>query len=760
MAGLLTPLPLQFIRQYAGAVDQDDVFINTSDRVAYLTNPRRYAGMIVTDLQEEKVYYLNHTKDAWLEVGSADFTIETNKTDITTLITNNQLLPGALYKIDGVDVPLYGGTTVFVKAVSTNQLSRDGNGIFYNPKYDQTKEDYGIWNNVNTWVTSSVVGTFKGNEAFTANNGAKGTLFTTIEGNKFIITSGSFASGVTSITGDVSAATANVASIVLKSYTSGSKVIWGGKHWTNVNGNIGASTNDLTLNAEWTAIPYDATNYNVVVDDIEYDYENDLIVKREDKHGNVVISTNADVVRWGRRVISYFQWGNPYVISTIKGTGNNSIINSFANCVNNIGCFAYNKAYDASYFDTNKTYIGYFIGNVLYQGSSINSNTLLNSRILSNILNAGSNNDAFKPSSITSNILNVAYITANNLSQSSNINSNTAYLTYVYENNLSQRSTINSNIFLNTIQVMFNNLTQAGIINTNTCVNNINIWHNTIYYAAGIEQNTLTKFSQIYNNTLQNGSKIQINTLQNGVSTFYPTTIYGCRLDNGFIRENTIQNVGAIYNVTTLRYAVADNLYGSIKGSNYIRYCTITGNNSNSSFSATIESCTLKASNIHNLTVDSGNRVRGLEYTLVGTVDFNNIPLIGNYVSQKIDENSGMYNQKITFNGAAGKGAIGAVSMPYFYIPAGYFIEEVIAEAASLVGTGAIINLGIEGDNTKSALNDITGDISALNAAGLTKISLATFTKATTARKLVMEVKTANITSGSINLIIKLSKLI
>jgi hypothetical protein len=98
--------------------------------------------------------------------------------------------------------------------------------------------------------------------------------------------------------------------------------------------------------------------------------------------------------------------------------------------------------------------------------------------------------------------------------------------------------------------------------------------------------------------------------------------------------------------------------------------------------------------------------------------------------------------------------------MPYFYIPAGYFIEEVIAEAASLVGTGAIINLGIEGDNTKSALNDITGDISALNAAGLTKISLATFTKATTARKLVMEVKTANITSGSINLIIKLSKLI
>jgi hypothetical protein len=71
MAGLLTPLPLQFIRQYAGAIDKDEVFSSTSDRVAYLSNPRRYAGMVVSDLEAEMVYYLNHTKDAWIEIGGA-----------------------------------------------------------------------------------------------------------------------------------------------------------------------------------------------------------------------------------------------------------------------------------------------------------------------------------------------------------------------------------------------------------------------------------------------------------------------------------------------------------------------------------------------------------------------------------------------------------------------------------------------------------------------------------------------------------------
>ena len=59
-------------------------------------------------------------------------------------------------------------------------------------------------------------------------------------------------STATSITGDASGATANIAGFVSPSYGIGDKVIWGGYSWTNVNGNIGASVDVLNLNAEWT----------------------------------------------------------------------------------------------------------------------------------------------------------------------------------------------------------------------------------------------------------------------------------------------------------------------------------------------------------------------------------------------------------------------------------------------------------------------------------------------------------------------------
>jgi hypothetical protein len=68
MAGLLTPLPLQFIRQYAGAVDQDVVFESTADRIAYLTVPRRYGGQIVFDLEIEQIFVLNAARNAWIPI--------------------------------------------------------------------------------------------------------------------------------------------------------------------------------------------------------------------------------------------------------------------------------------------------------------------------------------------------------------------------------------------------------------------------------------------------------------------------------------------------------------------------------------------------------------------------------------------------------------------------------------------------------------------------------------------------------------------
>jgi hypothetical protein len=83
MASLL--FPLQFERQYSGPLDQDQVFTTTSARLTYLTNPLRYSGQIVTDLETNKAYQLNSAKDTWIELGGASTTfIQTNSANWQT----------------------------------------------------------------------------------------------------------------------------------------------------------------------------------------------------------------------------------------------------------------------------------------------------------------------------------------------------------------------------------------------------------------------------------------------------------------------------------------------------------------------------------------------------------------------------------------------------------------------------------------------------------------------------------------------------
>ena len=46
----------------------------------------------------------------------------------------------------------------------------------------------------------------------------------------------------------------------------------------------------LNLDAEWTKNVYDTTNYNIAYDVIEYDYTNDMIIRRFEKESNVDVS--------------------------------------------------------------------------------------------------------------------------------------------------------------------------------------------------------------------------------------------------------------------------------------------------------------------------------------------------------------------------------------------------------------------------------------------------------------------------------------
>lgn len=65
----LTLFPLQYKRQDSVPLDIDMTFPDTASRNAYLSSPRRYAGMLVVDLQEDKAYLLNSTRTAWVPIG-------------------------------------------------------------------------------------------------------------------------------------------------------------------------------------------------------------------------------------------------------------------------------------------------------------------------------------------------------------------------------------------------------------------------------------------------------------------------------------------------------------------------------------------------------------------------------------------------------------------------------------------------------------------------------------------------------------------
>jgi hypothetical protein len=260
--------------------------------------------------------------------GGGQIAFTKTKAEIDALIAGDDLVAGALYEITGVHPTLYNdgttsGTTIYLRAISTNQLEVQGIGKFYNPKYNKSIDGFGIWDNKMYGTFANIVGTFdyQNKEAVTTNNAATGVLLA--EGMIQWV-SGDW-SAATSIIGDVSGATADVAGFVSPSYGVGDKVIWGGYSWTNVNGNIGASVDVLNLNAEWTKNVYDTTNYNISYDVIEYDYANDFIVRRYNKEANIDVKCSK--VQYDYFVdngvsihpISVQQWGNNYDLSFGKG---------------------------------------------------------------------------------------------------------------------------------------------------------------------------------------------------------------------------------------------------------------------------------------------------------------------------------------------------------------------------------------------------------------------------------------------------------
>lgn len=455
--------------------------------------------------------------------------------ELSNLITNAELIPGASYKILNADPNLYGGTEITLTATTSSKLSLQGSGKFYCPKYDVSAEGtgYGIWTTYMEGTFSDIVGIFTQGETVTANNGA--TAIYLAEG--FL----NFVSGdwntATSISG--ATATANVNGFVSPSYSVGQIVHWGGKSWTNLNGNIGASVDKYTLDSEWQEIPFNETDYNVYIDEIHYDFGNDMIIYRKDRYNNLVRGSNQIFVEFESpdgygygNPIKDFQWGcaqddfntDDYFYLGIQG---NEVIESYFETLNTRGRYIwynklsqfsyirFNTLSSGSYFYSNNLNNSYFDSNTLSNGSYFSSNTLSVSSFNFNTL---SNSGYFY-----SNTLNNSSFNSNILSNGSYFNLNILNFSYFNSNTLSNSSYFNSNILNNFSNFDFNSLNNFSSFNSNTLSN------------CSFNSNTLSS------NTLS------FNTLSNSVFKFSnPVDVIACNANSFNLNGSIINLSGAI----------------------------------------------------------------------------------------------------------------------------------------------------------------------------------------------------------------------
>ena len=299
--------------------------------------------------------------------GAGQIAFTKTKAEIDALIAGNNLVKNALYEITGVHPTLYddgttSGTTIYLRAISGNQLEVQGMGKFFNPKYNQSVDGFGIWDNKMYGTFSNIVGVFdyQNKEAVTANNAATGII---LADGMIQWVSGDW-STATSITGDVSSATADIADFVSPSYGVGDKVIWGGYSWTNNTGAVGSSVDVLNLDGtNWSKNVYDTTNYNLAYDLIEYDYANDMIIRRHDLVSNIDVRFDkgaADLFTNNYSIpfnaISVQQFGNPFNLVVGKGVFNKLINNGYDESINFCGSNQLNLTFGHNAYQSNLTF--------------------------------------------------------------------------------------------------------------------------------------------------------------------------------------------------------------------------------------------------------------------------------------------------------------------------------------------------------------------------------------------------------------------
>lgn len=166
-------------------------------------------------------------------------------------------------------------------------------------------------------------------------------------------------------------------------YVEGNVVIYGGKVWQRLaDGNEGI-VDYWDLDTAWSVIEYtNPTYYNVVWDEIEYDFDNNFICSRYDALNNNLVKNNYDVQYFNCELwpIQGFRWGHNI---NDGGVANCTIINSYFGCLNYVSGYIYNINYANNSISSNiNLYDNSGLYNVNLQNyCSLNSIYLWNSSI-------------------------------------------------------------------------------------------------------------------------------------------------------------------------------------------------------------------------------------------------------------------------------------------------------------------------------------------------------------------------------------------
>ena len=297
---------------------------------------------------------------------------EVTREEIGQLVASASLTPGAFYKITGVASASFyddrewsytgygneiqdGGTTIILQAASDSTLSKKGVGLFYVPNYENPEiptappdNNYLVWDGTNRFEFNpgNLSGYFDHDErveitsaysssyaSLQANTGYSSLTLTMPDNASFFSNPDNYPF---TISGSNSLTQLEITrSLQTASYNAGDCVIWGGRVWENISGAVGGPTGgwplaQLTLNDEdWTVVPFNETNYTIVADLIEYEFEYDNISYRKSAN-NVEVTSTWEIWDdyWGYNMIKYFPWGHTNIQNI---SISNSYLDAFVN---------------------------------------------------------------------------------------------------------------------------------------------------------------------------------------------------------------------------------------------------------------------------------------------------------------------------------------------------------------------------------------------------------------------------------------------